>query len=126
MSYELFFKGGATLIGGYDNKFFEPTGDKSVINLMEDVFKTISFGMNSLSNISKKIDNIKSQTKLIAPKSMDVPKMINTEIYGNNGITVGVGGKIKINTRKRKYKKNTHKRNCKYKNKKYTSKRKYK
>jgi hypothetical protein len=126
MSYELFFKGGSTLIGGYDNKFFEPTGDKSAINLMEDVFKTISFGINSLSNISKKIYNIKSQAKLIAPKSMDVPKMINTEIYGNNDITVGVGGKIKINTRKRKYKKNTHKRNRKYKNKKYTSKRKYK
>jgi hypothetical protein len=126
MSYGLFFTGGANLIGGYDNKFFEPTGDQSVISLMKDVFRTISFGMNSLSNISKKIDNIKSQTKLIAPKSMDVPKIINTEIYGNNGITVGVGGKIKINTRKRKYKKNTHKRNRKYKNKKYTSKRKYK
>jgi hypothetical protein len=49
--------------------------------------------------------------------------MINTEMY-SNGINIGVGGKIIINTRKRKYKKNTHKR--KYKNKKYTSKRKYK
>ena len=124
MSYGLFFTGGATLIGGYDNKFFEPSGDQSVINLMENVFKTMSFGMNSFSNISKKIDNIKSQTKLIKPKSMDVPKMINTKNYGSNGITAGVGGKIKIYTHKRKYKKNTHKR--KYKNKKYTSKRKYK
>jgi hypothetical protein len=124
MSYGLFFTGGATLKGGYDAKFFEPTGDQSVITLMEDVFKTISFGMNSFSNISKKIDNIKKQSKTIAPKSINVPKMVNTEMNGNNGITVGVGGKIKINTRKRKYKKNTHKR--KYKNKKYTSKLKYK
>lgn len=124
MSYGLFFTGGASLIGGYDNNFFEPISGESIISLMENVFKTISFGMNSFSNISKKIDNIKKHSKTITPKSMDVPKMINTEMHGNNGITVGVGGKIKTYTHKRKYKKNTHKR--KYKNKKYTSKRKYK
>ena len=123
ISYGLFFKGGSTL-----DKFFEPSGGQSVITVMEDVFKTISFGMNSFSIVSKKINNVKTQSKPIA---LNVPKMVNTDVLGNNSIAVGVGGKIK-KTNNRKCKKGTNKHNCrkksnnhKNKNKKRTVKRKY-
>lgn len=131
MSYGLFFKEHSNLKGGYDDKFFEPTGDQSVINLMENVFKTMSFGINSFLNISKKIDDIKTQPKkitraTITTRATDVPKMINTQNYSNKDISVGVGfgGKKRLSTRKRKTNRKKYTLKRKYKNKKHISKRK--
>ena len=53
-------KGGFNLTGGFNDIFFNTTDDQSIFILLQNILKTISFGINSFLNISQKIEDIKS------------------------------------------------------------------
>ena len=61
MSYGLFFKEDAELIGGFNDMFFNTIVDQPISMLLQNILNTISFGINSYFNISKKIKYIKSE-----------------------------------------------------------------
>ena len=148
MSYGLFFKEDAKLTGGFNDMFFNTIADQSIPMLLQNILNTISFGINSYFNISKKIkdikikdiksediksediksediksediksEDIKKQSKL-KPMQLDVRNMVNKiPIYKDT--RVGVGGKLILYTYKHKKTKNNKKNN-----KKKTHKRRY-
>jgi hypothetical protein len=102
MSYGLYF-------GGNSNKFYEPVQDKTTDSLLENIFKTISIGINSFYNINTKIQ------KNILPSLIqkDVPNMIDTRSKLQERILVG--GKKKRKTRR--HVNNRRKKTRKYNNK---------
>lgn len=116
MSFGLFFKGGFNLTGGFNDIFFNTTDEQSVFILLQNILKTISFGINSFLNISQKIEDIKKQPKQKS-RALDIPNMVNIQ-PNYKDVSVGVGGKLKPYT-------NRHKKNNKKNKKNNTRKRSY-
>ena len=103
MSYGLY-------VGGNSNDFYKPAKSLTIDSLLENIFKTISIGINSFFNINKKLQ----ETHLI---QKDVPNMIDTKSKLNEKIAVGGKKKRKtkrhVNNRKKKTRKYNNKNNLK-------------